>query len=191
MPLHSRAPSRTAAFLLALGVGCVLPGEDTLRSGETLRPGRELVSPNRFHYLGFDHWGRPLLWVKGHGQFKYLEVPLWVAPVSPDLPGPARLTLEADNNLVLYGPDRAVRWSTGTAGQGEEPAQLTVTDEGELCLTSGTACLWKSRPNICWDRRRAPGRDAGGQDQGGRKAWWRRGLRSLLGLLAVILADTL
>lgn len=147
-------PRSLAAAAWLLAFTCALAAKDTLRCGETLRPGRALISANGFHYLSFDRRGRPLLWAKGRGTFEYFWVPLWVAPI-PGVPSRnVRLALVDGNELVLYGPQEEVLWSSGTAGQGDGKAQLTVTDDGELRLCAGADCLWKSQPNICWDRRR-------------------------------------
>jgi hypothetical protein len=178
MPMLPTPPPSTALLVLVIAAGWALPGADTLRSGETLRPGRQLESSNRFHYLTFDLYGRPLLYARGRGTFAYFEVPLWVAPIPPGRSRRVQLTLEESNDLVLKGPRGEVLWHTGTAHQGEEPARLTVTDDGELCLHSGAACLWKSKPNINWRRKREPASKARGPGAAG----W----RSMLGLLAAV-----
>ncbi|GAA0291750.1 hypothetical protein GCM10010302_32880 [Streptomyces polychromogenes] len=59
--------------------------------------------------------------------------------------GAARLTLDADGDLVLLDPSGARRWSAGTAGKGSEAAfsrdgELTVrTADGKAAWSSGTA----------------------------------------------------
>lgn len=52
--------------------------------------------------------------------------------------------MQGDGNLVVYGPDRRVQWSSRTNGG---DARLVMQDDGNLVIYNGSRAIWASRTN--------------------------------------------
>uniref|UniRef100_A0A914WXT4 Bulb-type lectin domain-containing protein n=1 Tax=Plectus sambesii TaxID=2011161 RepID=A0A914WXT4_9BILA len=59
---------------------------------------------------------------------------------------PYRLSVQGDNNVVVYDVHNKALWASGTDGKGTKPARLIMQDDGNLVLYDASSqALWSSK----------------------------------------------
>jgi surface antigen len=107
-------------------------GSSLLVTGESLRAGESIVSPNGQFRLVMQGDGNLVLYTSARA--------MWSTATAGS--GATRAVLQGDGNLVLYSSTRAV-WSSVTAGK---PVKvLVVQDDGNVVLYGGSTAYWSSR----------------------------------------------
>lgn len=96
--------------------------DDTLQSGESLKPNEYLLSRDRNHLFRFHRNGT--LFIRNDFQLSG-----WKTNAHPNAD---RLVMQTDGNLVLYAKNNSVLWSTGT--NGNPGAELVMQADGNLVL---------------------------------------------------------
>ena len=56
--------------------------------------------------------------------------------------GNARMVMQGDGNLVLYGPNYSVVWMSGT--NGHPGAHLVMQNDGNLVIYDGPTGIWST-----------------------------------------------
>ncbi|MEM9565351.1 MAG: hypothetical protein AAGA93_22200 [Actinomycetota bacterium] len=140
--ITGRAVAAVAVLLASLVavVGAEPPGasaqvqpDHILTSGETLRPGEEIHSPN----------GRYRLVMQASDSNLVLydrNTPLWATYTVGS--GGARLVVQHDSNVVVYRGNTPL-WHTVTHGQAG-PVSLVVQDDGNLVLYGPYGAIWNT-----------------------------------------------
>lgn len=129
-------------------MGAVYPGgargRTILASGQSLRPGQSLQSPNQLHTLILQTDGNVVLYDR-HSQ------PLW-ATNTGGLITPREFIMQTDGNLVLYDTGNHPRWASQTHGNPgaffdiQDDGNLVVYRAGSQTQTADNA-LWASASN--------------------------------------------
>jgi hypothetical protein len=60
-------------------------------------------------------------------------------------PGPYRLIMQTDGNLVIYNGHNQPIWATMTNGQGSGPHRLKIQRDGNLVLYASSGATWASQ----------------------------------------------
>jgi surface antigen len=109
-------------------------GSERLNSGQILRVGQYIVSPDVQYALVMQGDGNLVIYGNG---FK----PLWASNTSAS--GANFVVMQGDGNLVLYTSSYRAIWSSGTAGRGQ--SFLNMQDDGNLVLyNSSMQPTWSS-----------------------------------------------
>jgi len=116
------------------GGGSSPPAANTLAGGQSLDPGKVLVSSDGRFRLAYQGDGNLVL-------YRWDGVPLWASKTSGTSPG--RAAMQGDGNFVVYNGSGTPVWSSATAGN--PGAYLKVQNDGNVVVyRSSGAALWST-----------------------------------------------
>eukprot|EP00457_Paulinella_chromatophora_P001243 gb/GEZN01001245.1/.p1 GENE.gb/GEZN01001245.1/~~gb/GEZN01001245.1/.p1 ORF type:complete len:904 (-),score=106.31 gb/GEZN01001245.1/:424-3135(-) len=153
---QARSPTRSIHQLpVKLPASLVVPNKlvtEQLACGSELKQEWELISPNRNFYAVLERDGNFVLYMQDRSKRRVWASLSNASGATVDKVaisasnGPFRLSMQMDNNLVVYDSrDRAV-WSSGTVNQGTSGAFLVLNNKGCLQLLDGAGqTLWSSQ----------------------------------------------
>jgi len=120
----------------------VLNPDSTLLNGQTMNENECKWSPNRIFQMCLQDDGNFCIYDKAHAGG-------WCTYSHNRGPRPRRITMQTDNNLVEYGSDNQPVYATKTnEPASNEPAALTIQDDGNLIIYQGGQAIWSGRGGV-------------------------------------------
>lgn len=105
---------------------------NVLKSGQELRAGQSIVSPNGKTKLSFQADGNLVIYRDGKA--------LWATGTNGK--SAVRAAMQVDGNLVVYTAANKALWASGT--NGKKGAFLRLGDDSNLVMLLGTTQVWQS-----------------------------------------------